>query len=242
MEPQPSGMGEFSRLTGMFFEPKKTFKDIAERPRWIVPMLLLIVVTLIVLVVIGQKIGWDTVIRQQIEARMATMSDQQRTATQNNMAISIKFGTVLAYASGIFGWPILTLATAGVTILMVNVFMSAGLRFKQIFAIACYSRLPAIIASIATAAALMMKANPEEFNIQNPVPFNLGWFMAADTSAKFLHALATSIDLFTFWSMFLMATGLSVAAGKKLSFGSALMAVVLPWALFVLVRSAVAAI
>ena len=36
-------MSEFSRLTGVFFEPGKTFADIAERPRWLVPLLLVIV-------------------------------------------------------------------------------------------------------------------------------------------------------------------------------------------------------
>ena len=36
----------------------------------------------------------------------------------------------------------------------------------------------------------------------------------------------------------LMAVGLKAAAGKKLTFGSALFAVVLPWAVYVLGKSA----
>jgi hypothetical protein len=40
--------------------------------------------------------------------------------------------------------------------------------------------------------------------------------------------------------MLLIATGLKAAAGKKLSFGGAFFAVVLPWAVYVLCKSAMA--
>ena len=49
VEPEPSRMGEFSRIVGVFFEPSKTFKDIAERPTWIVPMILVILAILAIL-------------------------------------------------------------------------------------------------------------------------------------------------------------------------------------------------
>jgi hypothetical protein len=49
-----------------------------------------------------------------------------------------------------------------------------------------------------------------------------------------LYTLAMSLDLFTIWVILLTATGLKAAAGKRLSFGGALFAVVLPWAILVL--------
>src|SRR3954469_10179184 len=36
-EPASAGMGTFSRITGVFFEPGKTFEDIGRRPSWLVP-------------------------------------------------------------------------------------------------------------------------------------------------------------------------------------------------------------
>src|ERR1039458_5376587 len=61
VEPQPAGMGELARLTGVFFEPGKTFADVAERPSWFVPMLLTVLFGLIFCAVVGQRIGWDNV-------------------------------------------------------------------------------------------------------------------------------------------------------------------------------------
>jgi hypothetical protein len=66
--------------------------------------------------------------------------------------------------------------------------------------------------------------------------------MDPNTSSKFVYSLAGSIDLFVFWTIFLLATGLKAAAGKKLSFTGALIAVLLPWAVVVLAKSALAGV
>jgi hypothetical protein len=60
--------------------------------------------------------------------------------------------------------------------------------------------------------------------------------------SKFIHSMALSIDLFPLWVIFLLATGLKAAGGKRFSFGGALTAVVLPWAVLVLGNSALTAI
>ncbi len=54
------------------------------------------------------------------------------------------------------------------------------------------------------------------------------------TTSKFVYTVATWFDLFSIWIILLIATGLKAAAGKKLSFGGALFAVVLPWVIVIL--------
>jgi len=115
--------------------------------------------------------------------------------------------------------------------------LSAGLRFKQVFAVVCYSSLTGLVTAALTIVVLFLK-NPDELNVQNPLAFNPAAFMDPNQGSKFLYSLATSLDLFSFWTILLMAVGLKAASGKKLSFGSALFAVVLPWAVYVLGKSA----
>ena len=86
---------------------------------------------------------------------------------------------------------------------------------------------------------VIMLKNPDDYNMNNPLVFNPGAFMDP-TGPKFMYSVMSSLDLFSFWSIFLIATGLKAAAGKKLSFGGALFAVILPWAVYVLLKSAVA--
>src|SRR5690349_15191619 len=66
-EAQSKGMGEGSRLTGVFFEPGKAFADIAERPRFWVPLIIMMVTALCYLMLFSQHIGWEHMMRQQIE-------------------------------------------------------------------------------------------------------------------------------------------------------------------------------
>jgi len=228
-------MGEFSRITGVFFDPKKTFEDIAKRPSWIVPMVLIIIAALAVSITMGQRVGWERIVRHGMEASSRT---QQMTPEQREQAVTmgVKFASIAAYGAIIFV-PVVFAIMAGVLLGVASGILSAGLRFKQVFAVVCYASLTGLISSILTIVVLFLK-NPDEFNVQNALAFNPGAFMDPGTSSKFLYSLATSLDLFSFWTILLMAVGLRAAAGKKLSFGSAVFAVVLPWAVYVLGKSA----
>lgn len=237
VEPQPAGMNEFSRIAGVFFEPTKTFGDIAQRPSWIVPMILVILVSLGFSIALGQRVGWDRLVRQQMEATSRT---QQLTPDQREQqaAMMAKFMPAGYYGGSILGVPVYCIVVAAV-LLAITAIMSAGLRFKQVFAVVAWAGLPRAIAALLTIVVIFLK-NPDDFNIRNPLAFNLGAFMDPGTSSKFVYSLASSLDLFTIWTILLMAIGLKAAAGRKLSFTGAMVAVVAPWALFVLSASALA--
>jgi hypothetical protein len=105
------------------------------------------------------------------------------------------------------------------------------------FAISAYAMLPGFISSILAIVVMFIK-NPDEFNLQNPLAFNLGAFMEPPpNSGKFIYSLASSFDLFSFWTILLLAVGISVAA-RKFAFSKALVAVVLPWGVLVVVKAA----
>jgi hypothetical protein len=84
--------------------------------------------------------------------------------------------------------------------------------------------------------------NPEDVDPINPFMSNFGALMDPDKSSKFLSSFATSLDLFSLWVLLLAATGLKAAGGKRLSFGGALFAVALPWAVWVLLRGALSSL
>jgi len=240
IEPRPSGMGELSRLTGVFFEPTKAFEDIAARPGWLIPMIIVIVCAISVTVAFTQHVGWERFMRQQIESnpRTAQLSTEQK---EQAIAMQAKFGPVFAGAGIVIGLPIYYLVASGVLLGIVAGIMSAPVKFKQVFAVMCYASLTGVISSILTLAVMFLK-NPDQFNLQNALVFNPGAFMDQQTSSKFLYSLATSLDLFSLWTMILIAVGLKAAGGKKLSFGGALFAVLLPWGIYVLGKSALAGI
>jgi hypothetical protein len=242
VEPQPSGMSELSRLTGVFFEPSKAFADIAARPGFWVPLILTILAGMAFTAAIGARIGWDRVIQQQMESRLEKVSPDQRAAADSSIEMQKKFAPVFGYAAATLGPPIGYLVGSAVLLGIVAGIMSAPVKFKQIFAIFCYAGLPGLIFVVLAIVVMFLKANPADFDIRNPLAFNAASFMDRQTSSKFVYSLASSIDLFTLWKIYLIAAGLKAAGGKKLSFAGALTAVALPWAILVLIGAALSGV
>jgi len=239
MTPEPSSdhvappMGEAGRITGVFLDPKKAFADIAAKPTWILPVVLVIVFSLAAVYCYSTRIGWERAIRQAIETSSRT---QNMTAEQREAAIQmqVKFAP-LAYVFVVLGPPVLALIVGGVVLMMCKL-GGAALKFKQTFAISAWAALPSILQAILTIVVMYLK-NPEEYNPLNPLAFNLGAFMEPPpATGKFIYGLATSFDLFTIWKILLIAVGISVAA-RKLSFSKAVVLVAAPWIVWVLVSS-----
>jgi hypothetical protein len=248
-EPGPAGMGTFARITGVFFEPAKTFEDIGRQPSWFLPLLLVILAGIVFTFMLGQQVGWEQVMTQErnispkvaerMEQQMANVPPEQRQRATDLQAKVIT--PARYYSQAILGPPIGSLIRSALIMLIAGVMMSAGLRFKQVFAVVCFAALPRIVESLLKTVVVVLKK--QEINIFNPLAFNPGAFMDMATSPKFLYAILVSFDLFTIWTMVLMAVGLSAAAGRKrLSFGGALFAVAVPWLVLVLFGASMAAI
>jgi Yip1 domain len=240
VRPEAEAMSELSRLGGVFFDPAKTFADIARRPSWIVPLVLWLLAAIGVTGIYSQHVGWERMVRHRLETspQGQQMSPDQR---EQQIAVGARVAPLFGYAGVLVGLPLYCLIAAGIFTGLAAGVMSAPVRFKQVFAIFAYANLPGVLVAVLTVVTIFLK-NPDDFDLQNPLMFNAGAFMDPQQGSKFLYSAATSIDLFSFWVMLLTATGLKAAAGKKLSFGGALFVVVLPWAVYVLIKSALAGV
>lgn len=230
--PDERPMSEAARLSGVFFSPGKAFADIGARPRFWVPLIIMMLLAFGYTFSIGKHIGWDHVVRQQSESdpRMQEMTADQR---ENAIAIGSKVAGIIGYVSPVFVIAFVAI-TAGVLLFVFNSMLGAALKFKQVFATVCYAGLVGALSTILSIVMLFVK-NPDEFDIQHPLAFNLGAFLGPDTKSKALLAFASSIDLFTLWTIAVMAIGLSAAA-RKVTFGKALAGVLTPWVVLVLVK------
>jgi hypothetical protein len=238
-QPDPTDlpkMSEAARLAGVFFSPGKAFADIARRPRWWIPVILSAILSTVFLNAFTQRVGWESVIRPAIERSPNT---QNMTAPQREQLIRTTAGfyKYLGYVT-----PVLALfyvfIVAVILMFLFDTLMSAGIGLKRMMAIVAYGFLPLVIQTLLSMVVLFLK-DPEEFNLQNPLMFNVGAYLSPDSPAA-LRALGSSIDLFSLWIIVLLAIGVS-AAGRKIGFGKALAGVGLPWALWVCLKTAAAA-
>jgi hypothetical protein len=236
---EPKPMNEFSRILGIFFEPKKTFEDIAERPqRWIVPMLLVIVAGMAYIYTFGAHVGWGAYLHRLLDnnRQIQQLPPEQRLRVFDMYQRFASVGGMIQIAIGV---PLVYLIGSGIAFGIIKGLLGTPMRFKATFAVYCYAALPSVLLRVLSIVVVFLK-NPEDVDPLNPFMSNLGALMDPDHSSKFLYALATSFDVFSLWVLLLTATGLKAVGGKRLSYGGALFAVALPWAVFVLIGAALA--
>ena len=98
-EPQPQ-MSAISRVFGVLFSPQKTFEDIVRKPGWLLPIVLLTVLSIAVSFGLNQRVNWREFMSQQIEKspQAAQLSAGAKGAAHRRLAPSLRRFHVCALA------------------------------------------------------------------------------------------------------------------------------------------------
>ena len=123
---------------------------------------------------------------------------------------------------------------AGVLLFIFRFFYAGEVGFKQSLAITSWSFFAVGLVTTPLIILILRLKGDWNLNPQEVLQANLGLLLDKAETAKPLWALVTSIDLFSFWIMFLLAVGFGVASRKTT--GSALWGVVIPWAVIVAIK------
>ncbi len=236
IEPKP--LSEIERVVDTFVAPSKIFTDLRRSANWLVPWLLLAIASVALVVVVDQKLGMEKVVENQLAmqpkqaAQLEKLSPEDRAA---RMQTVVKFNRAIAYAYPVVIVIVLAIIAA-VLLGSFNFGFGAELTFNQCLAVCMYASLPSILKALIAILAIAVGGG-EAFTFQNPVASNLSGLV--DPSSHFLYSIATSIDVFTIWTLVL--TGVGISCLTKLKRGTCLGVVFGWWAILVLGGAAIAA-
>jgi len=228
-----AAISPFGRVMGVFFSPKGTFEDIVRKPSWVLPAILLTVFSFAVCVGINQRINWRQYIGAQIEKNPNTAN---MTAEQKEQRIEggVKFAPPFTYAVGVVVPVLSMLVVALVMWGAFNLLGGANTNYKTSLGIAAHAFMTGLVSSVLYLLILYLKPY-NSVDLDNPIAANVGAFLP-DDSAKWLMALGTSIDIFSFWNMMLLAIGFGATNPRKLRGGKAFTIVFTVWAVYVVLK------
>ena len=86
------------------------------------------------------------------------------------------------------------------------------------------------------AIAVIFFGDPEQFNSQNPMPSNVGFFLNPTQVSKPLYAVASSADFLSVWLLILLGVGLSKGTEGKVKPSSIILVFVGLWILWILAK------
>jgi hypothetical protein len=236
-DPSQPKLSEAERITNIFTAPSKTFADIRRNAMWVVPWLLMLAASLGFAFTVGQRVGWEQVMQNNL--RMAPAAQQERMEqipADQKARVMAQQVTVTKYIS--YGFPVLALIWLVIVALVLWGTFSFGaggdIQFGQSLAIVIYASLPSLLKTLLAGLLLWIKV-PEDFFIQNPIGTNIGHYLSFSDTPRFLYTLASAVDLFMIWVLVLTAIGFSVVGKVK---QSTAYAVVFGWWIVVTLASA----
>ena len=237
---EPAPLSEGQRLVNTFFAPSKTFTDLRRNASWWAPFLIMAIVSLLFVYVVEQKVGFRKVVENQIQLQPKQAdridrlpADQRQKVMQQQVTVT----KIISYAVPVIALGVYAVFAA-VLLATLKFGASAEVKYKALFALVVYTRLPELLRALLTILSLLAGVSGDGFNIQNPVATNPGYFIDPSGSAV-LRALLTPLDVITIWTLVLTAIGITCIS--KVKRGTAF-AVVFGWfAVVVLVRVALAA-
>jgi len=234
-----ASIGPIGRIIGAIISPKPTFADIARRPSWVAPFVLLCLLSLVVGALLGQKTDWRGFFERQMNnsSRFDNMSQDQKDRVLDSQ---VKYAPKISFAFGIVGAALIVLFVAVVYWGAFNLFSGAGLGFGASFGITSHAFVPATIGNILAIVTLLLKSrgdvDPEHFLASNLAAF------LPEGVPHWLEVLGQSMEIFWIWSLALVAIGFAAANPKKIKPGTAFLTVFGLWGIVVLCKVAWAAL
>lgn len=228
-----SQMSGFSRMINVLFSPGKTFEDIVRKPSWALPIAVLTVLSIAVSYGLNQKVNWREFLGQQMDKspQAAQLSPEQR---EQRIEAGAKFSPYFTYAVGVAGPTLAALIFALVFWGAFSLLGGASTNFSTSFGIASHAFMTGLVSSPLLILVIFLK-QPGTIDLENPLASNIAAVLP-DDAAKWLVALCKSFDVFTFWTLILIAIGFAATNPKKFKGSKPYMIAFGVWAAFTLVR------
>lgn len=216
MSQQPAALSEAQRLIGTFFSPGKTFPDLRRNASWWAPFLIIAIVSMLFVFVIDQKVGFPKIVENLIQLQPKQADRIDRLPPDQRQTIMQQQATFTKWIS--YSFPVVALVVyavfAALLFATLKFAASADLKYKTLFALIVYSRLPLIFGPLLAVLSLLAGVSSDGFNLRNPVATNPGYFIGPDGSPV-LRALLTPLDVFSLWTLILTAIGITCVSKVK---------------------------
>lgn len=220
-------------LFNLYFEPAETFARIFVRPRVWMAIVLQVAMGVLFTSVWLEKMDAREFMKAQMEqnSRVQQLPAEQVEQIINTQA---RFMRTWGRIAPFFVPALMDLILAGIFMFIFRFFMAADVSFMRSLATVAWTF--AALGVIQTPIMLLVFWLKGDWNVDpnQIIQANPTIFFEVGSLSRWIWSLLSSFDLFSLWTLFLFATGFSVAGQRGLSTG--LWGVSIPWAVYLAVK------
>jgi len=234
--PAPAAeVGALARVPGVLFTPGKTFDSIARKPTWLAPLLLWTAASFSAVALLLPRIDFERMTRERLERAGQTISQERIQAIAEQQK---RLAPVLSYIGAGVG-PLVTCLIVAVVCWGALKAFGWDLTFRQGFGVTAHAFVPGILGAALLLPILASRESVNPDAMGDLLRSNPG-FLVDRSSSKAGHSLLQSMDVFSFWTLALLAIGFASAA--KVSRKAAAAVILTIWAGYVLGKAGLAAL
>ncbi|MGA2325909.1 MAG: YIP1 family protein [Bryobacteraceae bacterium] len=229
-------------LLTVFYEPEKLFEEVGKNGKWLLPLLAALLTAVAITALTVYTIDMSPAVRTELESspRIVQALGQEKIDEIVSNANSPR-QKLMSCGGALVMSGLAVLVVAGVLFGLAQI-TDAGTSFKNVLAVSAYSSFAyGLVVGLGGWIVLMRLGDTSGVDMRNLVNLNPTLFLDRASTSKALYSLASSLDLLSFWRVFLLGLGLSKIT-PKMSLAKGLTLVILPWAVYVLLKVGWAAI
>jgi hypothetical protein len=231
-----SEAGPLALLWGALLSPESTFRSLARKPRFVVAMVVLVVLAVAFSVVLTPRMDMEKIFRDAMEERDQQISEEQ---LEQQVAIAKSFGWV-GTASQVVLQPGIYLLLAAIFLALYRM-LGSEIDFQRSLAVTVHGFLPYALATLLAIPVVLTREEVTMEEVQSGSFLHSSLAaLAPEDAGKPLLSLLGSIDLFSIWTVALLAFGFRMVG--RLSNGAAWGVVLALWALYVAGKAALSAV
>jgi hypothetical protein len=216
--PPSAPLSEGARIANTFVAPSKTFTDLRRSASWWGPWFLISIFSMLFVYAMGRQVGFEQISRHQVAHSSRAEQFEKLPADQQAKQIQLSSKIVRYFA---YGTPLMILFYFLISTLVLwttfKIAAGAETTFGQAYAIVMYASLPGIVGAILGTVSLFAGVDPEGFDVNNPVGTNLAYYLDPASTGKFMHGMASALDVITIWTIVLLGIGFASTSKVKRS-------------------------
>lgn len=216
--PQSAPLSEGARIANTFVAPSKTFTDLRRSASWWGPWLLISIFSMLFIYAMGRQVGFEQISRNQVAHSSRAEQFEKLPADRQAKQIQLSSKIIRYFA---YGSPLMILFYFLISTLALwttfKIAAGAETTFGQAYAIVMYASLPGIVGAILGIVSLFAGIDPEGFDVNNPVGTNLAYYLDPASTGKFVHGMASALDVITIWTIVLLGIGFASTSKVKRS-------------------------
>lgn len=228
--PAPSGERSILQiLFGLYTDPGESFADIVKRPRFWIPLVIMVSLSVGFTAVWLQKVDAAEFVKTMLEesGRWDQIPADRRAEILESAAGSF---SVRAWPGAVLGAPVVILIVAAVMLFVFRFFYSGEVTFAQAMGVVAWTYMAVGLVQTPLMLLVMFMKGDWNVNPREVLQANLTLLVSKESVGKALYTLLGCLDLFSSWILGLLTLGFSRAI--KCPFASALWGVAIPWAVY----------